>query len=422
MGNTQYKQITFDKIPNDQSGQIPKYNAYLIINEYRNPNFTDLVQTEKIKCNEITNESSKVIRKHIDQLDHNQSMDIPFCIIESVNTVDHCKKQISDDYDDILFKKFSFSISDRSCTSLSFRRGTIIDDENKPLFESLIGRDYYLQGKYCKITNVGFFYNDDKLRKCCVGNSIKNINPELYCNENLINKFETSHCNIIMDTHCKSFPESEECFLWLVKSTKRGDEIAFQTYEEICGNDMENPLCDFFLELTHAPDQPLNVYHDNALLKYCSNNKNNKKCECFLNTIDVSKYNSSEYYGAKECWQSSCVIVDDKWLSSNQRTIKQKCKIVSCKIKITQLGGEDGVINVTNDCVSTNKVDTSVLEKTNNDNPNTTITKKKFGGIFSSLHMLIFIILFLIINILFTYFYRLYAIKIEDLFFRSTKF
>lgn len=404
MGNTTYKVIDFNKVDPPQSGEF--YNSKLVISTYSDEEKTKLKNKDELNFIEVYNSYEKY-RNEILSLGLNDSVEIPFCVMNEYNTIDHCKAQFGLSPDDSFYKKYLFSVSKKDCNSLAFRRGTIVSDSNKAKLDSLVKTDgYYLKGKYCKVTNIDYFYDDDILKNCCL------MKDKINCNKKLTNDYITTHCNIVMNKYCKIDPTSKICFNWLVNSNIRGDEIAYQTYSEICSDNMQLNVCDYFVELITG-DQPLTVYSDYALDKYCNNNSLNPKCKCYLNNINKN-YDSFEYYGPKECWTEECVNLDDKWLSSIQKELKKKCKMIECTIRINEIDGNSGHIEAINDCVNINKVESSVNDKTINDNNNTKYTPKIVGSMFSSFTLLFIIILFIILNLLFNYFYILYIRIFEN--------
>lgn len=326
-------------------------------------------------------------KKYIDEINMintpNHSLVLPFCLIDGVSTIDNCKFVLNLSPNSDINQKFSIEKSNEECYTPLFRRGNIIFD--KDLFISELGEGLIMHGYKAKIKYVDYDYNDSILENCC-------LKKQSTCNSFLINDYKTTHCNPIMSTYCQTNPNSKECITWLENSSIRIDTIALELYKDLCSSDMSQPYCEYFCIIANTVGNSNSSLCDEALTTYCTNNKGDNKCDCFNFNIP-----EGEYYGAKECWLPSCVEQESRWLTSLQQKKRSECNVINCSVSIDKIKNNSySKIDIINDCINTNKIESSVITNTNDDNSETRFNIFPFDVFFLNIPMTI-IVLFTII-------------------------
>lgn len=110
-----------------------------------------------------------------------------------------------------------------------------------------------------------------------------------------------------------------------------------------------------------------NYIDDQKILKYCSDNPNDPKCDCInLHTnIKLLQINSFSPY---LCWYSEC-LHPKKYKTSLIREEQSNCNITNCNIKLEDIFIDtNGKLTIENNCGSffsenTNIVSQSLLDK-----------------------------------------------------------
>lgn len=287
------------------------------------------------------------------ELERNKEIELDFCIIPGYNGVNECVGLFDKDSNKFseLLDKYSVGATGSSCLSLNFRPGICINGNVVSQLEP-----YIINGNKCKVIYRDYLYDDVDLKRCCTTDDTKK------CNENLINNYKTSHCNIIMEEFCKNSPEEKKCIEWLEKSNVRTDENALLLYSNYCKKNFESNLCTYMCNISRDVINQNSKYCDDALISWCNDNKSNIKCKCLLATSkDIPSI--EEYIGPKECWLKECASERDlKWLTTEQLNKRKNCNITSCIISLDKLTmNDESSGEFINDCVQGTKITSTQL-------------------------------------------------------------
>lgn len=340
----------------------------------------------KIPIEDLSDSSHEYIQKITNITNINDEIELPFCLINDISTIDNCKYILNLTSESDINQKFSIEISEKECATPLFRRGNII--LNKNTFIDELGEDLIMYGHKAKIRYIDYDINDSVLESCCLKKSSK-------CNNFLINNYETSHCNIVMKDFCQTHPDDGKCIQWLEKSNKRSDTVALELYRNLCSADMSQEYCEYFCIIANIITHSDSSLCDEALRKYCTDNPKDNNCDCFNTNIP-----DGEFYGAKECWLSSCVSHESRWLTNLQKKKRSDCRVTNCSVDINKvISNVEAKLNIVNDCVGKNKIQSSIIENTSNDNSETRFNLFPFEFFFLNIPMFIIILSTIIYSI-----------------------
>lgn len=273
--------------------------------------------------------------------------DIDFCMIPGITGTPECTGLFQLDNETVAsaLDEYHVAYSPDECSSFIYRPGMVIpelDDDAKSWFGNTI-----VKGNKCRIVYQDYDYDNDDLVRCC------STSDHQKCNKNLINNYETRHCDITMSTVCKDNPESSFCIDWLMNTTKRFNVIALDTYVDYCKENFDNEICSYFCIAARDNKDYKSSYCDVALETWCEKNKQSSYCFCY-NTPGVKIPEIEQYLGPKECWLKECASEPDlKWLTTDQLDVKNQCEVTSCIIDVGSLMLKDNATaSFVNDCIS----------------------------------------------------------------------
>lgn len=312
--------------------------------------------------------------------------DIDFCITDNnFNGITECMGLFSDtnsNYASVL-DEFRVVKGPTKCYTYYFRPGLVFKENN---IDNLKEKLSVLDGKLCRLSYQDYNYNDDDLKRCCL------TDDQAKCNKNLINNYDTTHCDSVMINECKTNPENSKCILWLEKSYKRSNDIALETYYNICKENFDKPYCNYFCKISRINNDYRSIYCDNALKYWCDNNPNDERCFCVLTPNNIIP-EIQEYLGPKECWLSSCASqLENKWLLTDQLETRSNCNLTSCIIDIKQLTmNEDSKLSLINDCISGVKTNSYLSSTVLNNKEDNNLEKIYTPGILFNPELLLFV-------------------------------
>ncbi|AAC97640.1 ORF MSV090 putative Molluscum contagiosum virus MC121L (vaccinia A16L) homolog, similar to GB:U60315 [Melanoplus sanguinipes entomopoxvirus] len=319
--------------------------------------------------------------------------EIEYCMASPYNGLGECAKLFNTDSSTTYAKELdNYIITNEgsSCMSLAFRPGSVLYETSDWI------KDRIFNGNKCKIIYNGPPIYENDLLECCTGKRTEN------CNEKLINNFTTSHCNVTMQSYCENNPNDIYCYRWLESQTKLNNDIALKLYANLCSKNHIEEYCTYFCINSRNSDYP--GYCDIALENYCKNNYYNESCYCYNPPSNIIP-NVESVLGPKECWLDPCTTnyTNQKWLTTDQLSIKKSCAIQSCIITIAALNASgNSTINLINNCVEGASSSTEVQSQYISNKTIPVI--QTWGSLFDpSLFIIFLALLFLILLMLLNY-------------------
>lgn len=325
---------------------------------YRSPNIIRSDNGDILRIKSIETNALKITETEYQDMKRTKgSKIIDYCLLDNnFNGIEECASVLrpppTKNYTNFL-DEFRITKSDVPCTSLIYRPGSVVKELDKAL--TRFTPDEFANGKLCKIEFQDYNYDDYDLLRCCTTGNKTN------CNANLINGYETNHCNIVMRDFCKDNTSNEDCILWLEKSIKRSDDDAFKVYSHYCSEHHDKKICDYFCSYARKHTNHYGAYCDISLKNWCEKNSLDQRCFCVM-TPSSRIPDVEQFLGPKECWLSSCSSQSElKWLTTDQLRTRKECQVTSCIINIDNLVlNDDGSIELVNDCVSGSKVSSAI--------------------------------------------------------------
>lgn len=300
------------------------------------------------------------------------------------------------------------------CETFIHRPGVLIIGS---YYDSVINNDYrqVQTGRRCKLIFKGSPYDDKSqfdpvesenthYMDCCLNQncySWNNTKTGDSIKSELSNNFQTKHCDGPMLLHCKTGDnwKTQECINWMEQRLENGSKVALELFRDRCSDNMEEPACEYFaIDAHHRAGGRYSAYFDEALDNYCTNNKDNQNCKCYLN-IQYNQVVSTteESLGPSVCWLTECStkLKSEKWLTRDMVITRSNCEFINCMINIDTLTADkDASIKLYNYCInaSLTNQDITILDTTKE---STMYRKQTFG---SQLNIFYFLLaLFIII-------------------------
>lgn len=293
------------------------------------------------------------------RLEEEGGRSLDFCMVDGLNGIPECIGLFTKQSNQYVPQLDQYRVrkSNISCNTLVFRPGTVIANEHVEKAKEMFPVDTIQVGNKCYIEFQDYNYDNKDLIRCCL------TDDKSKCNKNLTNDFSSTHCNVAMNTHCPSNPNSNECIRWLEQTHVRADTDALNIYSKLCSENHNMKYCDYMCKVSRQKNNHLSQFCDHSLNTYCQSHLIDTNCHCVI-TPSVLIPEVEEYLGPRECWLPSCTTQpNNKWLLTEQITTRGNCQLTSCIISIDSLTlNKNSTIQLINDCVSGTKVSSSHVE------------------------------------------------------------
>lgn len=268
----------------------------------------------------------------IDMLDITQGQSYPMQFCNVYNGFKAMNFIMRDELNTLVDHGYDYTFVNGSpCRSLITMEGSQIVSE--PHGD---GQNYVRNGHIVELKVVEKIIDAADRQQCCIK---QNSN----CPYTLNNEYVTEDCDVHMRSYCDANPDALQCITWM--SSMR--ESVLDIYAHKCSIDLNAEYCTVYM--SNLRSDPF-LSGDSILDIYCKANLTDPNCNCYMppESIRNSKLVVDAPY---ECWYDACVgrLVDDKWLSDEQRKSRKGCKYLDCILNIGSISS-DNIVSIENLC------------------------------------------------------------------------